>query len=172
MAANRLKSSNLEGGCACGEVRYELRGSPMIVHACHCTSCQRRGGGAFAVNAVIEADNVVLKSGELRTAVLHDGESGKPCDTWFCSKCGTGVWVRYHAAPGDCRFVRAGTLDDPSALQPDAHIYTRSKQDWIDIPPDARSYEVFYDIKEVWPTESLARLRKNIETSEPLDRDD
>jgi len=54
-------------------------------------------------------------------------------------------------------------------LQPDAHIYTRSKQDWIDIPPDARSYEVFYDIKEVWSAESLERLRKNIKTSEPPD---
>ena len=172
MAANRFKSSALEGGCACGEVRYELRGGPMIVHACHCTSCQRRSGSAFAVNAWYEAENVVLKSGALGTVVLHDGESGKPCDSWFCSKCGTGVLVRYHAAPGDCRFVRAGTLDDPSALQPDAHVYARSKQDWSDIPAGARSYEVFYDIKELWPAESLERLHRNIEQSAASDRDE
>ena len=27
---------NLEGRCACGNIRYRLTAAPMIVHACHC----------------------------------------------------------------------------------------------------------------------------------------
>jgi hypothetical protein len=42
----------LEGGCACGFVRYRLEARPLIAHCCHCTSCQRETGTAFALNAV------------------------------------------------------------------------------------------------------------------------
>jgi len=48
----------LEGGCACGRVRYRVEKAPLIVHCCHCTVCQRETGSAFALNAVIESPNV------------------------------------------------------------------------------------------------------------------
>ena len=54
----------MEGGCTCGKVRYRLSSAPMVVHCCHCRSCQRESGTAFALNAVIEADRVELLSGE------------------------------------------------------------------------------------------------------------
>ncbi|GJC87080.1 hypothetical protein ColLi_09918 [Colletotrichum liriopes] len=50
----------LEGGCACGNIRYSLNASPLVVHCCHCTSCQRETGTAFALNAVVEGDEVTL----------------------------------------------------------------------------------------------------------------
>ena len=40
----------LEGGCACGEVRYRLASAPMFVHCCHCLNCQRHTGSAFVIN--------------------------------------------------------------------------------------------------------------------------
>ena len=156
-------TSMIEGGCACGACRYELHGTPMIVHACHCTDCQRVTGAPFAVNAWIEADNVVLKSGELKSVMLKGGESGKPCKLWHCSSCGTSLWSRYHAAPGNCRWVRVGTLDDPGSLVPDVHIWTRSKMPFVTLPADVPAFETFYDLKEVWPAESLGRLMANIE---------
>lgn len=163
-------NSILEGGCACAKVRYELHGSPMIVHACHCTECRGLGGGAFAVNAWTEAENVVVLSGELQTVLLHGGESGQPCEIWFCGKCGTSVWSRYHVSPGNCRFVRVGTLDDPAALQPDVHIWTRSKMAWSEIPQGVPSFEKFYDLKTFWSAESSVRLRSNVENSDLPDR--
>ena len=48
---------DLEGGCACGKVRYRLKREPMIVHCCHCTWCQRETGSAFAKS---ERSHVVL----------------------------------------------------------------------------------------------------------------
>ncbi len=156
-------TSILEGGCACGACRYELHGTPMITHACHCTDCQRGSGAPFAVNIWTEADNVNLLSGELRSVLLEGGASGKPCEVWFCDACGTALWSRYHVSPGDCRWVRGGTLDDPASITPDVHIWTRSKMPFVTLPDDVPVFEQFYDLKQVWSADSLGRLRANIE---------
>jgi len=50
------------------------------------------------------------------------------------------------------RFVRVGTLDDPTALSPDVHIFTRSKQPWVGLPGNVPAFEVFYDIEELYRT--------------------
>jgi hypothetical protein len=55
--------------------------------------------------------------------------------------------------------VRTGTLDDPGALPPDVHIFTRSKQPWVALPDGARAFEVYYDMNKEWTPESLARRR-------------
>jgi len=55
------------------------------------------------------------------------------------------------------RFVRAGTLDDPSAVRPDVHIFTRSKVPWVTLPESVPAFEIYYDTKELWPAESLER---------------
>jgi hypothetical protein len=52
-----------EGGCTCGAVRYRVLAAPMFVHCCHCTWCQRETGTAFALNALLEAENVQVTKG-------------------------------------------------------------------------------------------------------------
>ena len=39
-------AEHLEGGCACGPVRYRLRSAPMFVRCCHCTDCRTETGSA------------------------------------------------------------------------------------------------------------------------------
>jgi len=151
---------NLEGGCACGTIRYKLTDNPLIVHACHCRDCQRLTGSAFVINLWIEGKFVesgptVPKSFRLK------GGTGKPHDVFFCDACGTYLWSRYHGAPGDYLFVRAGTLDSPEAVRPDVHIFTRSKVPWLNLPEDVPAFEAFYKIDAVWSAESLERLRRN-----------
>ena len=53
-----------EGRCTCGAVRYRVNAAPLIVHACHCTECQRLTGSAFALNAVVETAEVELLAGD------------------------------------------------------------------------------------------------------------
>ena len=46
-----MTSAPLDGGCACGAVRYRLRcPTRSFVHCCHCLNCQRQTGSAFVVN--------------------------------------------------------------------------------------------------------------------------
>jgi hypothetical protein len=72
------------------------------------------------------------------------------------------IWSKYHAAPGDTLLVRAGTLDYPERMQPDVHIFTRSKLPRLQLSPDKPAFEAFYKIPEVWPAASQERLRRNI----------
>jgi len=144
-----------KGGCACGEVRYRLTAEPLIVHCCHCLNCQRQTGSAFVINAMIEADRVELLSGDPVAIDVPRGASSTQ-RIWRCPTCQIAVYSRYTS--GKLRFVRAGTLDEPASVQPDVHIYTRSKVPWVTLPDGTPSFRSYYDLEKVWPAASLERL--------------
>src|SRR5215213_9934299 len=145
--------SRLTGGCACGAVRYELATAPMWVNCCHCLDCQRQTGSAFVINALIETDRIEV-SGETPVAVPVPTDSGYPHDIYRCPRCQTALWSDYGGRDW-LRFVRVGTLDDKDALQPDVHIFTRSKRPWLSLPPDVPAVEEYFDMHKLWPRESL-----------------
>ena len=128
----------------------------MIVHCCHCRWCQRETGASFALNAMIEADRVVLLRGAPET-VNTPSNSGKGQKILRCPTCRIALWSHYAGADDKACFVRVGTLDEPDRLPPDVHVFTASKQPWVVIPEGMPAFEVFYSSKEVWPEESLAR---------------
>jgi len=146
----------LAGSCSCGAVRYRLASRPMFVHCCHCKDCQRQTGSAFVINALIEADRVEA-TGET-TPVPMPTDSGRPHIIHRCPKCQTALWSNYGGRE-EIRFVRVGTLDEPGALPPDVHIYTRSKLPWVTLPQGVPAFEAYYDSKTLWPEESLKRRK-------------
>jgi hypothetical protein len=138
----------------------------MFVHCCHCTDCQRQTGSAFVLNALIEADRVELRQGATR-GYPQPTESGRPHVIHRCAACGTALWSNYGGRE-EVRFVRVGTLENPGALPPDVHIYTRSKQPWLELPGHgvgatagrpAEVCEAYYDSAKLWPPESLSRRK-------------
>jgi hypothetical protein len=150
-------SSILEGGCACGRLRYRLASKPMIVHCCHCRDCQRQTGSAFVINALIETQRVEKLSGEAH-AIAVPTDSGRPHVIYRCEHCETAVWSHYGGVD-KLSFVRVGTLDEPSTLPPDVHIYTRSKLPWVGLPAGVPAFQAYYDSKKLWPPESLERRK-------------
>jgi hypothetical protein len=149
-------TTELLGGCACGAVRYRLRSAPMFVHCCHCLDCQRQTGSAFVLNALIETDRVEA-TGEVHRSLMPTN-SGRPHGVDRCRACGTAVWSEYGGVAA-MRFVRVGTLDVPSSLSPDVHIYTRSKLPWVVLPAGVPAFEAYYDSKSLWPASSLERRK-------------
>ena len=147
----------LEGGCACGSVRYRLESEPMFVHCCHCLDCQRQTGSAFVLNALIETSRVTLLAGEPQPVGVPT-DSGKPHRIFRCPNCQVALWSEYGGRT-QVRFVRLGTLDTPAALKPDVHIYVRSKQPWLQLPAGVPSFQEYYDAKAIWPAASLERRR-------------
>lgn len=145
-----------DGGCACGFVRYRLQTAPLIVHCCHCTWCQRETGAAFALNAMIETTRVSCLAGTPET-VLTPSDSGKGQQIVRCPRCRIAVWSHYAGSGKKAAFVRVGTLDNPNSCPPDIHIFTESKQAWVQIPEGARAFRAFYDRMQEWPASSLAR---------------
>jgi hypothetical protein len=127
----------------------------MFVHCCHCLNCQRQTGSAFVINLLIEADRVELLAGDPRPVDVPRDE-GTSQRIYRCPECQVAVFSEYGRP--EVRFVRGGTLDDPSGVTPDVHIFTRSKVGWVTIPESAPAFEVYYDSKTLWPAASLERL--------------
>jgi len=148
----------MEGRCTCGEVRYRMMSAPLFVHCCHCRWCQRETGTAFALNAMIETDRVVLLQGTPERVAIPS-ESGKGQTILRCPTCEIALWSHYSGAGEAIAFVRVGTLDDPDRLPPDIHIFTESKQPWVVLPPDTPAAPQYYRRSEYWPAESLARRK-------------
>ncbi len=145
-----------DGRCTCGTVRYRMTSRPLFVHCCHCRWCQRETGASFALNALIEADRVVLLAGEPEV-VATPSNSGKGQKIARCPKCRVALWSNYAGAGDALRFVRVGTLENPDAFPPDVHIFTASKQPWVVLPEATPAVPEYYKSRELWPKESLER---------------
>ena len=127
----------------------------MFIHCCHCLNCQRQTGSAFVINLLIEADRVEVVSGTPQP-VDAPRDSGPPQRIYRCPDCQVAVFSHYSRP--QVLFVRGGTLDDPTGIEPDVHIYTRSKVGWVTLPEGTPAFEVYYDHSALWPAESLRRL--------------
>jgi hypothetical protein len=148
-------SVHREGGCACGAIRYRLTSDPLFTHCCHCLDCQRQTGSAFVINLLIETDRVQLLAGAPQPVDVPRDDGSKQ-RIFRCPTCQVAVFSQY-THPG-VRFVRGGTLDEPTGVTPDVHIFTRSKVSWITLPESAPAFEVYYDTRALWPAASLQRL--------------
>jgi hypothetical protein len=155
---NDSQDDDFEGGCACGAVRYRMRGRPMFVHCCHCRWCQRESGSAFALNAMIETGRIELL-GEEPARVPTPSNSGKGQLYRRCPHCQVALWSHYAGAGEAIAFVRVGTLRDPDAFPPDVHIFTANKQPWVVLPEGAPAFAEFYERDKLWPADSLERRR-------------
>lgn len=145
------------GACGCGQLRYRMASAPMFVHCCHCKECQKQTGSAYVLNAIIEADRV--ESEGAATEHTLPTPSGKGQIITRCANCGTAVFSSYMVRFGKIKYVRVGTLADPSKCPPDVQIFTSSKQPWVPLNPDIPCFDNFYSFDEVWPNDALVRWR-------------
>jgi hypothetical protein len=143
---------SIAGGCQCGALRFELRAKPLFTHACHCLNCRRRSGTAFGLNTFVLRADLTVSSG-----TLAERRTSPRTTVYLCADCGTTIFS------GSTRFpstyiVRGGTIDDPSLVVPQAHVWVKRKHPWISVPYDTPSFDEDYDIDSTWPRESLDRL--------------
>jgi hypothetical protein len=145
-----------DGYCTCKTVRYRMTSRPLFVHCCHCRWCQRESGAAFALNAMIEADRVLLMAGEPEL-VMTPTESGKGQKIARCPACRVALWSNYAGSGDKVRFVRVGTLAEPDSMPPDIHIFTASKQPWVVLDSTTPAVPEYYQRSKYWPADSLRR---------------
>ncbi|WP_134725200.1 GFA family protein [Paracoccus luteus] len=145
----------MNGHCICGAVTYQLTDAPLFVQCCHCSWCQRETGSAFAVNALIETDRVVI-DGPLREREVPTA-SGKGQVLVQCAQCGCTILSHYAGAGRKMAFLRTGTLDDPGALPPAIHIYVGTRRPWVILPDGVPASDAYYRAADHWSPAALAR---------------
>lgn len=148
--------TEVEGSCDCKAVRYRMLKSPMIVHCCHCRWCQRESGSAFALNAMVESE-YVEELGITPELIDTPSASGAGQQIARCPHCKVAVWSHYSGAGSFIKFIRVGSLDQADLFPPDVHIFTASKQAWVQLSDEKPRFAEYYDRAQVWSEESLQR---------------
>lgn len=132
-------ATKFAGGCQCGKIRYEIVGTPKPLVVCHCTDCQRQSGSAFGMTLPVEEADFRITQGELKT-YASTSAAGRGKLGAFCPDCGTRIYHKPEWRKGTVS-IKPGTLDDTRWLKPEMHLWTSSKQGWVSIPEDVKTFE-------------------------------
>lgn len=124
----------LEGGCLCGSVRYRIDGKAVDAGYCHCRLCQRASGAPTVAWATFRKHAVVWTAATPRIY-----RSTPPAQRGFCGHCGTQLSF-WHEDQPERMDITIASLDDPSTLAPDYHIWTASRIAWFDVRDDLPRY--------------------------------
>jgi hypothetical protein len=123
--------ATLQGSCLCGAIRYAAEGPLGPIGHCHCRTCRKAHGAAFATTARIPRAGFRWLSGE---SLLSSFESSPGKRRSFCSCCGSQLVAARDGE--DELIVRLGCLDSDPGAKPVVHIWTTQKADWYEL--DAR----------------------------------
>jgi len=119
----------LTGRCLCGGVTYSADAEPIIQAVCHCADCQRQTGNPFSVLVVVPRAAFEVEGDTLATFATIGEDHGEETQRSFCSACGSPIFSIAAVAP-ELAFIKAGSLDDSSWLEPAVEAWTSSAQPW------------------------------------------
>ena len=119
----------ITGRCLCGAVTYSIDAEPMVQAVCHCTDCQRQTGNPFSVIVGVPRDALTVEGSTLASFATTGEDHGAETQRNFCSACGSPVFSIAAVAP-ELTFIKAGSLDDASWLEPAVEVWTSSAQPW------------------------------------------
>ena len=121
---------HIDGGCHCGNVRYEADIEPEKVILCHCTDCQIISGTAFRTVVFVPQSRFTLLSGGLKT-YIKTADSGNKRVMAFCPDCGTHLYATSVDGEDKVLGLRVGTARQRGELRPARQHWCRSALDWV-----------------------------------------
>ena len=122
------------GGCLCGAVRYEVRGAFGELHACHCGQCRRQSGHFVVAASVARADFALTESRGLKWY-----RSSDRARRGFCGECGSALF--WEDDGGEEISLSVGSLDQPTGLALQKHIFVDEKADYYEISDELPKFE-------------------------------
>jgi hypothetical protein len=127
------------GGCACGNVRYEINDEPVAMVDCQCRDCQLRSGTGHSSYVTFTSRAGVKASGDVKEWDVT-GDGGTLKRHAFCAVCGTPAYLTFPAMP-DIFIVHAASLDDPSRYKPNFVTYNVRGHAWDHLDPNLPKFE-------------------------------
>ena len=135
-----MTTQTRNGGCQCGQIRYEVSGEPIALYRCHCTECQRQSGSAFGMSMWIKEGEFTITSGSLEKTT-RTADSGGKIEAYFCRSCGVRIHTKALGMNAENIVLKPGTLDLTDDLKPSTDIWLKSSQDWFSPPEDTHHFE-------------------------------
>ena len=90
-------------------------------------------------------------------SVCLPSESGFGTTVVHCPTCFTSLWNYYGDGGPHVSYVRVGTLDKPWEVEPDVHIYTRSRRAFVDIADGKPQFTEYYPSREALLSEDALK---------------
>ena len=126
------------GGCACGAVRYEIKGEPIVMVDCQCRQCQSESGTGHASHVTFKAAEVKLSGEASHWDMVGDGGTRKR--RAFCPTCGSPVYMTFPDVP-DIFIVKPASLDDPGSYRPNFVTWTAAGRPWDYLDPALPAFD-------------------------------
>lgn len=124
--AGRAKTPTFSGGCLCGDIRFEVTGTPEKPHTCSCRMCQRTSGALTVawVEFPKSAIRWIGKVGEPTTFRSSNNSSRA-----FCPRCGSTIGA---IDRDDTIALTVGSFDAPhrEELAPLSHSFEDLRPGW------------------------------------------
>ena len=136
-----------EGGCQCGNIRYQVTGEPLVAIACHCNDCRKLSGSAFSTVLVVNAKDLVVE-GKLKMWE-RKADTGRLNQAFFCPECGNRI---YHVDPDAAHIkrIRSGSLDQAEIPEPRIHVFAERTQPWLSFADGAIKFDRQPDADELY----------------------
>jgi hypothetical protein len=113
----------LTGGCFCGNVRYEVSGTPF-----HSTvDCRRCAAAPFVAWFSVKRPELRIVHGQLKRFA-----SSPHVVRTFCPDCGTPLTYQHDNFPDEID-ISTCSLDSPDAVAPEDHTWASQKLAWVSI---------------------------------------
>ncbi len=120
----------LQGGCFCGDVRYQITGEPELQLLCFCSDCRATTGSDSWPGYMVKNEDFAVIQG---SPIVYEklSKEGRVVKQNFCGTCGSTMWG---ATTFGLVSVSAATLDDPSEFRPTKKVYLKGAPHWARIP--------------------------------------
>lgn len=135
-----MTTSEHQGGCQCGRIRYSVSGTPKEAYLCHCRMCQRATGGVSIAFVSFKQADIAWQSEP------HWYASSPIAKRPFCASCGTPLGFRFNES-SEHMDLTVGSFDDPSGFAPKHHFGAeRIHEAWLDTTDLPRYKTTDYDV--------------------------
>ncbi len=131
------KDTATHGHCNCRAIEYAFSGQPLWVAHCHCESCRRATSAAFATYVGVKLEQFHYLKGEPSAY-----ESSPGTHRYFCGTCGSPLAFVGAKWPGEVHLY-AGSLVDPTAIEPRGHMNTAEQLPWAEVHDELPRFNKF-----------------------------
>lgn len=122
------------GSCNCGAVQFTVSGEPKGLSVCHCGQCRKQSGHLWA-SAYVPDQAINITQGQ----GLKWYASSATAKRGFCANCGAFLFWKMNAEATTS--FSLGSLDGPSGMTLEKHIFVADKGDYYVISDDLPQHQ-------------------------------